>query len=233
VLQANNKKNLKTGAIRPTGIYGHGDLMQFGKALEMFPNSITTIGNKDSRMDFTYIDNLVHAHVLLAARLLEESQAEQDQQSFTMKKYSGQAYAVSDNILTSGEMMQQVFEIAREKPLKVTYISMYIALAVAIALEVGCFALNSLKNLLYLIFNFIFTWLLCGLVQVSKPMYTAPPIARMYVLKTCIENYANTEKISKVLGYKHQVEPQECIKRTGEFYKQYLLELQQQKNKQV
>jgi len=32
-------------------------------------------------------------------------------------------------------------------------------------------------------------------------------------------------------GYKHQVEPEECIQRTGEFYKQHLKEMQLDKSK--
>ncbi|GAC98233.1 hypothetical protein PHSY_005822 [Pseudozyma hubeiensis SY62] len=73
VLQANNDQagKLKTVAIRPAGIFGIGDR----QALPGFFNVLRTgktkfqIGDNDNLFDWTYVDNVVHAHLLAADKL--------------------------------------------------------------------------------------------------------------------------------------------------------------------
>lgn len=73
VLQANNKQpgKLKTVALRPAGIFGIGDR----QALPGFFNVLRTgktkfqIGDNNNLFDWTYVDNVVHAHLLAADKL--------------------------------------------------------------------------------------------------------------------------------------------------------------------
>lgn len=73
VLQANSKQpgKLKTVAIRPAGIFGIGDR----QALPGFFNVLRTgktkfqIGDNNNLFDWTYVDNVVHAHLLAADKL--------------------------------------------------------------------------------------------------------------------------------------------------------------------
>jgi 3beta-hydroxy-delta5-steroid dehydrogenase/steroid delta-isomerase len=87
VLGANGQSGLLTAAIRPGGIYGPGERktligplmvsLKQGAPLVMF-------GDGSSRMDYTYIDNLVDAQLRAAERLVEGSPV------------CGEAYFVTD-----------------------------------------------------------------------------------------------------------------------------------------
>ncbi|SPO27977.1 probable ERG26 - C-3 sterol dehydrogenase (C-4 decarboxylase) [Ustilago trichophora] len=73
VLQANDRAagKLKTVALRPAGIFGIGDR----QALPGFFNVLRTrktnfqIGDNNNLFDWTYVDNVVHAHLLAADKL--------------------------------------------------------------------------------------------------------------------------------------------------------------------
>ncbi|SPO47214.1 probable ERG26 - C-3 sterol dehydrogenase (C-4 decarboxylase) [Moesziomyces antarcticus] len=73
VLQANSNEpgKLKTVALRPAGIFGIGDR----QALPGFFNVLRTgktkfqIGDNENLFDWTYVDNVVHAHLLAADKL--------------------------------------------------------------------------------------------------------------------------------------------------------------------
>ena len=73
VLAANGKGSLLTAALRPGGIYGPGERNQLVKPLleEVKKGEpITTIGDGSSRLDYTFVDNLVEAEIRAAERLV-------------------------------------------------------------------------------------------------------------------------------------------------------------------
>lgn len=92
VREANGKNGLSTVCIRPSGIFGPRDaqffpgkqnldsLMEYlgligaakAKSLGM-PSSSFQIGDGSNYMDFTYVDNLVYAHVLASDKMTEGS----------------------------------------------------------------------------------------------------------------------------------------------------------------
>ena len=73
VLAANNE-HLATSVIRSTGIYGPGDKHRFpaviGSTLE---GQFTWIGDGSGKFSHVYVENMAHAHVLLAEQLHAES----------------------------------------------------------------------------------------------------------------------------------------------------------------
>jgi 3beta-hydroxy-delta5-steroid dehydrogenase/steroid delta-isomerase len=76
VLEANGRSGLFTGAVRPGGIYGPGERKTLIGPLVVSLKQgapIVTFGNGSSRMDYTYIDNLVDAQIRVAERLFEGS----------------------------------------------------------------------------------------------------------------------------------------------------------------
>jgi 3beta-hydroxy-delta5-steroid dehydrogenase/steroid delta-isomerase len=87
VLAANGVRGLLTSAIRPGGIYGPGErntlIGPLIKALKQGA-PLVLFGDTSTRMDYTYIDNLVDAQVRAAERLVEGSPV------------CGQAYFVTD-----------------------------------------------------------------------------------------------------------------------------------------
>jgi len=71
VLAANGKDGLATVALRPSGIFGPGDrfmLPAVAKAIEKGQTKMQ-IGNNTNLFDWTYVDNVVKAHLLAADKL--------------------------------------------------------------------------------------------------------------------------------------------------------------------
>lgn len=85
VLQANGESDLLTCSIRPSGVFGEGDKHQIPAMLEFIKRKrLITIGDRTPRALQGYIDNVAHAHLLAADRLLPQSTV------------AGQAYFIAD-----------------------------------------------------------------------------------------------------------------------------------------
>jgi len=87
VLGANGKSGLLTSAIRPGGIYGPGERNTIvGPMVKSLKQGVPLVvfGDGSTRLDYTYIDNLVDAQIRAAERLVEGS------------RVCGQAYFVTD-----------------------------------------------------------------------------------------------------------------------------------------
>ena len=88
VLAANGEAGLLTSAIRPGGIYGPGERNTIiGPMIKALKQGVPIMlfGDGSTRMDYTYIDNLVDAQIRAAERLVEGSPV------------CGQAYFVTDS----------------------------------------------------------------------------------------------------------------------------------------
>ncbi|KAL9612178.1 MAG: hypothetical protein Q9167_003214 [Letrouitia subvulpina] len=75
VLAANRKHGMLTAAIRPAGIFGEADSQMIPgmmRALEEGKQKFQ-LGDNKNMFDFTYVQNVVHGHLLAAKRLLEAS----------------------------------------------------------------------------------------------------------------------------------------------------------------
>ncbi|KAI0391670.1 C-3 sterol dehydrogenase/C-4-like protein [Xylariaceae sp. FL0594] len=74
VLEANRASgsNLLTTAIRPSGIFGEGDmqLVYHAIAVSRAGNDKVQVGPNTNLFDFTYVENIAHAHLLAARALL-------------------------------------------------------------------------------------------------------------------------------------------------------------------
>ena len=76
VLDANGEQGMLTTAIRPGGIYGPGERKTvIGPLVESLKQGapIVVFGDGSSRLDYTYIDNLVDAQIRAAERLVDGS----------------------------------------------------------------------------------------------------------------------------------------------------------------
>ncbi len=75
VLHANSEQ-LRTTAIRPHLVWGPGDNHLVPRLLERGRNkSLKMVGKGRNRVDITYIDNVVHAHILAVRNLLHGGEA--------------------------------------------------------------------------------------------------------------------------------------------------------------
>ncbi len=87
ILSANGEDGLFSCAIRPSGIYGAESNMMLDKFVAECADGklVAAIGTANAVHENSYIDNLVHAHILAAERLVEGNRC------------CGRGYFVSDN----------------------------------------------------------------------------------------------------------------------------------------
>lgn len=88
ILKANDKNTLRTCAIRPSGIFGPRDAQAWPGIIEAGKKgqSKFQIGKGKNLMDWTYVENVAHAHCIAAEKLAEE-----DSQA------AGEAFFITNN----------------------------------------------------------------------------------------------------------------------------------------
>lgn len=86
VLAANGTEALLTCAIRPSGIYGPGEMLFLPRVIARCDDGLLRVraGHGEAKSDYSYIDNVVHGHLLAARKLSPGSSA------------AGQAYFIND-----------------------------------------------------------------------------------------------------------------------------------------
>lgn len=108
LVRAKNGETMRTVSLRPGGIYGPGERGQLlAPAIRMMRGGdpLTVLGDGLSRLDYTFIDNLVDAHLRAAERLVAESPV------------NGAAYFVMDGQpMNHGEFMRRQLEAAGTVP---------------------------------------------------------------------------------------------------------------------
>lgn len=77
VIAANRAEgsDLLTTAIRPSGIFGEGDMQLVHHAVNVYREGKdkVQVGSNENMFDFTYVENVAHAHLLAARALLVTS----------------------------------------------------------------------------------------------------------------------------------------------------------------
>ncbi|KAG0148515.1 hypothetical protein CROQUDRAFT_714496 [Cronartium quercuum f. sp. fusiforme G11] len=78
ILEANGKEELLTCALRPAGIFGPGDRQAIPGIIQVLKNGQhkLQIGPNQNLFDWTYVDNVVQAHILAGERLGEQVELE-------------------------------------------------------------------------------------------------------------------------------------------------------------
>ncbi|KAI7862635.1 3-beta hydroxysteroid dehydrogenase/isomerase family-domain-containing protein [Spinellus fusiger] len=86
VLAANGHKGLRTCTLRPSAIFGPGDRQLIPGMIEVCEKGQHRfqIGNNTSLMDFTYVGNIAHAHVLAAEVLASAEDSPAAGQAFNL-----------------------------------------------------------------------------------------------------------------------------------------------------
>ena len=87
VLAANGESGLLTCSVRPSGIWGTGDQTMFRKVFEnvLAGHVKVLVGNKNIKLDNSYVHNLIHGFILAADNLVPDGTA------------PGQAYFINDD----------------------------------------------------------------------------------------------------------------------------------------
>jgi len=98
VLEANRASgsDLLTTAIRPSGIFGEGDIQLVYHAIGVYRagNDKVQVGLNTNLFDFTYVENVAHAHLLAARALLVTHAAETA--PLDHEKVDGEAFLISN-----------------------------------------------------------------------------------------------------------------------------------------
>lgn len=195
VLAANRSPqypHLLTAAMRPSGIFGEGDVQVLPPGLSAYYKGQTKvqIGSNENLFDFTEVTNVAHAHHLATAALL--ATADRDAQGLAPpldhERVDGEAFFITNDAPV------YFFDFARmcwaaagdtTRPEQVWILSK----------DVGLF-LATLMEWIFFLF------------RLGKPNLT-----RQQVRYTCMTRYYNIEKAKKRLGYAPLVGLQEGIRR--------------------
>ncbi|KAK6843275.1 sterol-4-alpha-carboxylate 3-dehydrogenase protein [Apiospora arundinis] len=88
--------NLLTASIRPSGIFGEGDMQAIYHMVNIYEQGKhnVQIGENENLFDFTYVENVAHAHLLAARALLVTAAAET--QPLDHERVDGEAFLVTN-----------------------------------------------------------------------------------------------------------------------------------------
>ncbi|KAJ3336768.1 hypothetical protein HDU83_009120, partial [Entophlyctis luteolus] len=137
VLAANCDK-LRTAALRPSGIFGPRDMQGIKTMIAVAKSSKSAyqLGNNSNLMDWTYVDNAAHAHIL-AANKLKESPA-----------VGGQAFFVTNDApVFFWDVPKMVFDEYGTKDTLRIVIPSSVAFLLALLVEIVVFILSPLVKI--------------------------------------------------------------------------------------
>ncbi|KAL1305717.1 hypothetical protein AAFC00_007304 [Neodothiora populina] len=170
-----------TCAIRPSGIYGVGDLLVLPGMLQAYYKGQTKfqLGENTNLFDFTDNQNVAHAHHLAATALLTTLEREEQGQARPLEheKVDGEAFFITnDSPIYFWDFTRSVWRHAGDQtaPSSIWHISKGMALFIATAME------------------WIFWLLRLG----------APNLTRTKVNFSCMTRYYNIDKAKRRLGYR-------------------------------
>ncbi|KAJ3300044.1 hypothetical protein HK104_005040 [Borealophlyctis nickersoniae] len=212
ILKSNGKKGLLTIALRPSGIFGPADTQGCYNLVEAAKNGNWKfmIGSNDTLFDWTYVDNVSHAHILAAQKLAEGNgtagEVRKDPSEIAMT-----ALVIPCEAVVSSES-KQAFYITNGEPIffwdfpRALYdgLGLKRTLRIRIPKSVG-FALGRVTE--------TFKMLL-------KPIKELNPTFTHFRVKIITNNrYLDISKARERLGYEPIVPLEEGMRRTVEYWK--------------
>ncbi|KAI0710013.1 hypothetical protein C8Q76DRAFT_695155 [Earliella scabrosa] len=197
-LAANRAHGMLTLAIRPCTTFGPGDFLLSARVV----NNVRTgraryqLGEGKNDYDFTYIENLVHAFLLAASRLLQAADAP--------------ALPPGDPMRIEGE----AFNISNDE--RVPFWGFTLLMAEAWGTPVSEKELVKIPLWVGLILGFVTEWATWILTLGKKePAMSVETVGYTYKVRTI-----NIEKAKRVLGYKPLYSMREGIQKTAEWFKE-------------
>ncbi|CAK7198295.1 erg26, C-3 sterol dehydrogenase [Sporothrix eucalyptigena] len=190
VLAANDrtsKSGLLTAAIRPSGINGEGDTMATYHMINVFRDGKHNIqiGDNTNMFDFTYVENVAHAH-LLAARALRATAAASTA-PLDHERVDGEAFFITNDCpIYFWDFTRTVWKYAGNKDglNKVWVLPREVGMVLGLASEIVCSILR-------------------------KP----PTFNRQRIVYTCMTRYYDISKAKRLLGYEPIVSLEEGVRR--------------------
>jgi len=180
--------NLLTCAIRPSGIMGEGDMTLLHNMLKVYHDGRNNVqvGNNDNLFDFTYVENVVHGHLLGARALL--------------------LTAASKTIPLDNEKVDgEAFFITNDSP--VYFWDFARAVWAAAGSTLGPQDVKILPRSVGLVLGYFSEWFFW---IINKPS----TFSRQRIIYSCMTRYYDISKAKKRLGYQPIVSLDDGIKRS-------------------
>lgn len=181
-----------TCAVRPSGIFGVGDVQLLPQGLSAYYRGQTKfqIGDNNNLFDFTEVTNVVHAHHLAAAGLMATVEREDLGQARPLdtERVDGEAFFITNNQPTYFYDFARMCWTAAGDTTKPSDVW-------ALPKEFGLFIAT------------LFEWI-CWLFKLGKPNLT-----RQQVKYSCMTRYYNIGKAKERLGYRPVVSLDVGVKR--------------------
>ena len=184
--------NFLTCAIRPSAMFGEGDVQLLPPGLSAYYRGQTKfqIGPNENLFDFTEITNVAHAHHLALAALLVTSERSRQSKSAPLdhEKVDGEAFLITnDSPVYFFDFARRCWAEAGDKtePAEVWALAKDLGLVIAVIME-WIFFLFKMGN---------------------------PNLTRQRVQYTCMTRYFNIDKAKLRLGYAPVVSMEEGVKR--------------------
>lgn len=202
VLRANRcleNPNLRTGVVRPVGLYGERDTVHVGTLMETGAKlgslSFFRFGDGSAVFQHVYARNCAYMHVLLAKKLVEHDSKAESQIFFGIDHTK----------------VNNFFDFFRP----------YLAMK-----GYRVQTVNIPEWLLYPIFAFVEdVFLLVRAVAPSLVKNVNLKISRRAIQGTCVTAWFNSDKAKRLLGYEPLISPMEARKRTLGFFATHLLDV--------
>lgn len=190
VLAANRAEShptLLTASIRPSGIFGEGDMQAVYHIVNIYEQGRTgfQVGPNTNMFDFTYVENVAHAHLLAARALLLTAQS--STVPLDHERVDGEPF-----IVTNGEPVY-FWDFTR-------------AIWRAAGSDKGTGHVWEMSRELGLVLGFL-SEIAFGIMR--KP----PTFNRQRIIYSCMTRYYDISKAQRRLGYKPQVSLSEGVKR--------------------
>ncbi|KAI4218140.1 MAG: hypothetical protein L6R40_008802 [Gallowayella cf. fulva] len=206
VLSANRRhNNMLTTSLRPAGIIGEGDVQSIPNMLNAYRTGKTgfQLGANDNLFDFTYVENVAHAHILASHALLR-THAMLPTVPLSHERVDGEAFFVTnDSPVYFWDMPRLVWRTAGERrgTEHVWRIQKDVGLALATVME----------------------W-------VFWAMGRTPSLTRRQVRYTSMTRYYNIDKAKNRLGYAPIVGLEEGVGRAVRWFEEQEREREQSAN---
>lgn len=177
-----------TCAIRPSGIMGEGDTMVMYHMINIYKQGRTNVqvGNNENLFDFTYVENVAHAHLLAANALLTSSRL--DTVPLDTERVDGEAFLITnDSPVYFWDFARAVWNAAGS-PLGTDHVW-------TLPRDVG------------MVLGLLSEWFFWA---IGKP----PTFNRQRIIYSCMTRYYDISKAKRRLGYKPLVSLDEGVKRS-------------------
>ncbi|KAL7629356.1 erg26, C-3 sterol dehydrogenase [Parahypoxylon ruwenzoriense] len=190
VLEANRAAgtDLLTTAIRPSGIFGEGDMQLVYHAINIYREGKdkVQVGLNENMFDFTYVQNVAHAHLLAARALLVTHAATTEPLDY--EKVDGEAFIITnDSPVYFWDLMRAIWrESGSQKGTSHVWV---------MSRDVG------------ILLGF-FSEVVFGILRKT------PTFNRQRIVYSCMTRYYDITKAKRRLGYQPLVSLSEGVKRT-------------------